>query len=65
MRRLEGLFVGGTVRDRRRRYINKAGSDQFEIVTHTLTDSNDCNFYAEYYALSSIRNICDQPVSEK
>jgi len=50
MGRLEGLFVGGTVRDRRRRYINKAGSDQVEIVTYTLTDSNDRNFYVEDYA---------------
>ena len=62
MGRLEGLFVGGTVRDRRRRYINKAGSDQVEIVTYTLTDSNDRNFYVEDYAPSSYRNIGDQTV---
>ena len=73
MGRLEGLFVGGTVRDRRRRYINKAGCDQVKIVTYTLTDSNDRDFYVEDYAPSSYRNIggskrCSrlyQTVSEK
>ncbi len=54
---LEGLFVGGTVRDRRRQYINKSSSEQGEIVTYTLTDSNDRNFYVEDYAPSSYRNI--------
>ena len=65
MGHLEGLFVGGTVRDRRRRYINKASSDQVEIVTYTLADSNDRNFYVEDYAPSSYRNIGNQTVSEK
>ena len=44
--------IADRVRDRRRRYINKAGSDQVEIVTYTLTDSNDRNFYVEDYAPS-------------
>lgn len=60
MGHLEGLFVGGTVRDRRRRFINKAGSEQIEIVTYTLAGSNDRNFYVEDYAPSSYRNIGDQ-----
>ena len=62
MGRLEGLFVGGTVQDRRHRYINKSGSDQIKIVTYTLTDSNDRNFYVEDYAPTSHRNIGDQTV---
>ena len=62
MGRLEGLFVGGTVRDRRRQYINRSSSEQGEIVTYTLTDSNDRNFYVEDHAPSSYRNIGDQTV---
>ena len=62
MGRLEGLFVGGTVRDRRRRYITKSDSEQIEIVTYTLTDSNDRNFYVEDYSPSSYRNIGDYTV---
>lgn len=62
MGRLEGLFIGGTVRDCRRRYINKSGSDQIEIVTYTLADSNDRHFYVEDYAPTSSRSIGDQTV---
>ncbi len=59
MGRIEGLYVGGVVRDRRRRYINKTGSEQIEVVTYTLTDSNDRNFYVEDYAPDSYRNLGD------
>ncbi len=62
MGRFEGLFVSGRACYHRRRYINKSSSEQGEIVTYTLTDSNDRNFYVEDYALSSYRNIDDQTV---
>lgn len=62
MGRIAGLFVGGVVQDRRRRYIDRPEGQQTEIVTYTLTDDRDRRFYVEDYSPTVYRNIGDQMV---
>lgn len=53
MGKISGLYVGGIVQERRRRYINRENNERIEIVTYTIADDNDKKYYVEDYAPSS------------
>ncbi len=59
MGRIEGLYIGGVVHERRRRHIKK-GDDEIEIITYKLVDSNDRSFYVEDYAPSEYYDLSAQ-----
>jgi len=60
MGKISGLYVGGIICERRRRYINRENDDRIEIVTYTISDENEKNYYIEDYAPSSYREIGSQ-----
>jgi hypothetical protein len=60
MGRITGLYVGGTVQERRRRYINRDNNERIEVVTYTISDEGSKSYYVEDYAPSSYREIGSQ-----
>lgn len=67
MGRITGMYVGGVIHDRQRRYIDK-GNEKVEIVTYTVVDDNNKKYYVEDYDPSSYRekgNLVLEPVYVK
>lgn len=60
MGKISGLYVGGIIQERRRRYINRENNERIEIVTYTISDDTDKKYYVEDYAPSSYREIGTQ-----
>ena len=60
MGKISGLYIGGIIQERRRRYINRDNDERIEIVTYTVSDENDKQYYVEDYAPSSDREIGTQ-----
>ena len=60
MGKISGLYVGGIIQERRRRYINRENNERIEIVTYTITDDSDKKYYVEDYAPSSYRDLGSQ-----
>ena len=60
MGKISGLYVGGIIQERRRRYINRDNDERIEIVTYTVSDENDKQYFVEDYAPSSYRDIGTQ-----
>ena len=60
MGKISGLYVGGIVLERRRRFISRGNNEKIEIVTYMVSDSNDKKYYIEDYAPSSYRDIGSQ-----
>lgn len=57
MGRITGMYIGGIVQERRRRYIDKGNAERVEIVTYTIVDDNDKKYYLEDYSPSSYRDL--------
>ena len=62
MGRINGLYVGGIIQERRRRFINRENMAQTEIVTYTLSDENNKRYFVEDFAPTSYRDIGSQIV---
>lgn len=60
MGKISGLYVGGIIQERRRRYITKDNNEKIEIVTYTISDDSDKKYYVEDYAPSGYRDIGSQ-----
>ena len=60
MGKITGLYVGGTVQECRRRFINRENNERVEVVTYTVSDDGNKSYYVEYYAPSSYRDIGSQ-----
>ena len=57
---ISGLYVGGIIQERRRRYIDRDNDERIEIVTYTVSDDCDKKYYVEDYAPSSYRDLGSQ-----
>lgn len=57
--RISGLYVGGDMTDRTRRYVPK-DNPATEIVTHTIQDNNNRKLYVDNYAPDSYHDIREQ-----
>ena len=62
MGKISGLYVGGIVKERRRRFITRSNNEQIEVVTYTLSDEGEKNYFVEDYAPSAYRDIGSQIV---
>ena len=60
MGKISGLYVGGTIQERHRRFINRQDDNRVEIVTYTISSVGDKLYYVEEYAPSSYREIGSQ-----
>ena len=60
MGKISGLYVGGIIQERRRRFINRENDDRIEIVTYTVSDENEKNYFIEDYSPSSYREVGTQ-----
>ena len=60
MGKITGLYVGGTVQERHRRFINHNNNERVEVVTYTVSDEGNKSYYVEDYAPSSYRDIGSQ-----
>jgi len=68
MGRITGMYVGGVVQERQRRYIDRENGDRVEIVTYTIVDDNDKRYFLEDYSPTSYRekgNLVLEPVYVK
>lgn len=57
MGKISGLYVGGSILERRRRFISRDNNEKIEIVTYTVSDENDKKYYIEDYAPATYRDI--------
>jgi len=62
MGRINGLYVGGIIQERRRSFINRENKAQTEIVTYTLSDDNNKRYFVEDFAPSAYRDVGSQIV---
>lgn len=60
MGRISGLYVGGIIKERRRRYIDRKDNEQAEIITYTLSDEGSKNYFVEDYAPQSYHDVGEQ-----
>ena len=58
---ITGLYIAGTIQERTRRMV-PADHPTTEIVTYTVTDSNDKRYYIDDYAPDSYHEVGDNIV---